>query len=74
MALNVGYLSSQKTDESNEMYTPYFAVEPIVKYLPKDKIIWCPFDEEWSAFYQTLKQNGYNVIRSCKRGARLFSV
>ena len=50
---NKGYLTAARTDESNEMYTPYYAVEPIVKYIPKDKKIWCPFDKEWSAFYQT---------------------
>lgn len=36
----------------------------MLKYLPKDKKIWCPFDEEWSAFYQSLKENGFDVIRS----------
>lgn len=35
-----------------------------MKYIKKDKKIWCPFDKEWSAFYQEFKQNGYNVIRS----------
>lgn len=64
MGINTGYLTAKTTDKSNECYTPYYAVEPILKYVPKDKIIWCPFDEEWSAFYQTFKKNGYNVIRS----------
>lgn len=32
--------------------------------MPKDKVIWCPFDEEWSAFYIRLKECGYTVIRS----------
>ena len=62
MALNTGYLTSNK--ENNELYTPYYAVEPILKYLPKNKVIWCPFDDEWSAYYQLLKQNRFNVIRS----------
>lgn len=62
MALNIGYLTSDKMD--NELYSPYYIVEHIIKYLPKDKIIWCPFDEEWSAFYNRLKEEGYNVIRS----------
>ena len=44
MGLNVGYLSSDKND--NELYTPFYAVEHIIKYLPKDKTIWLPFDEE----------------------------
>lgn len=62
MSLNIGYLSSNKTD--NELYTPFYAVDPIIKYLPKDKVIWCPFDEKWSAFYVHLRELGYRVIRS----------
>jgi len=64
LALNTGYLTSNNTDEGNECYTPYYAIDPILKYLPKDKIIWCPFDEEWSAFYNLLKENNFQVIRS----------
>lgn len=62
MALNVGYLTSDKED--NELYTPYYAVDRIVKYLPKGKIIWLPFDEEWSAFYRRFTELGYRVVRS----------
>lgn len=62
LALNIGYLTSDKED--NELYTPYYATDHIIKYLPKDKIIWCPFDEDWSAFYNRLKEEGYNVVRS----------
>ena len=62
IALNTGYLTSDRED--NELYTPAYAVDPIIKYLPKDKIIWLPFDEEWSAFYVRLKEEGFNVVRS----------
>ena len=63
LALNIGYLTSDK--KQNELYTPYYAVDRIIKYLPKDKTIWCPFDmEEWSAFSIRLKECGYNVISS----------
>ena len=65
LALNIGYLTSDKED--NELYTPYYAVDHIMKYLPKDKIIWCPFDEEWSSFYNKLKENDFHVIRSSLR-------
>lgn len=61
MGLNIGYLQSNKNDEC---YTPYYAVEPIIKYISKDKIVWCPFDEEWSAFVQLLKANGNTVLLS----------
>lgn len=72
MANNVGYLTSSKTLEHQEMYTPYYAVDPIVKYIPKHYKIWCPFDEEWSAFYQTFKNLGYSVIRTHIREGKNF--
>lgn len=67
MGKNIGWLNSVnsiKNSEAQECYTPYYAVEPLLKYIDKDKIIWCPFDEEWSAFYNLFKENGYKVIRS----------
>lgn len=65
MALNKGYLTSDRTVSGDEVFTPMYAVEPLLKYINRDKIIWCPFDEGWSAFYQTFRKNGYKVIRSC---------
>lgn len=62
--MNIGYLTVDRTSTGNEVYTPFYAVEPLVEFLTKDKIIWCPFDEKWSAFYQFFKENGYQVIRS----------
>lgn len=70
MSLNIGYLSSDKTD--NELYTPFYAIDSIIKYLPKDKTIWCPFDEEWSAFYIRFKELGYKTIRSSLKDGQDF--
>ena len=64
MALNTLYLTSERTSKGDEVYTPFYAVEPLIKYIPKDKIIWCPFDEEWSAFVKSLKANGNEVINT----------
>ena len=61
---NVGYLSASRTKESDCMYTPYYAVEPLIKYIPKNKIIWTPFDMEYSAFVQLLRANGNIVFSS----------
>lgn len=44
--------------------TPRYGVLPIVKYLPKDKIIWCPFDKEDSEFVKVLTEHGYKVVYS----------
>ena len=49
---------------SNEYYTPYYGVEPILEYVSKDKTVWCPFDKEWSAFVQSFKKSGNKVIHS----------
>lgn len=64
MALNVGVLTSSSTPEAQEMYTPYYAVDPIMKYIPKDKTVWTPFDLDWSSFYQSFRGGGYKVVRS----------
>lgn len=53
--------SSGKNDEC---FTPRYAVEPIIKYIPRDKIIWCPFDTADSEFVKMLTEKGYNVTYS----------
>ena len=73
MALNKGYLTCDRTAKGDEVYTPFYAVEPILEFIPKDKKIWCPFDEEWSAFVQLLKERGFDVINSSLRGGRTSS-
>lgn len=49
---------------NDECYTPAYVVMEIMRFLPKDKIIWCPFDTEQSEFVKVLKQNGYSVINT----------
>lgn len=70
--INKGFLTADRTAKGDETYTPFYAVEPILKYLPKDKIIWLPFDEEWSAFYQLLKENKFHVVRSSLKESQDF--
>ena len=72
MALNVGYLTCDRTEKGDEVYTPFYAVEPLLKYISKDKTIWMPFDEEWSAFYQLFSEHGYNIIRSSLKDGKDF--
>lgn len=50
--------------ESDECFTPEYAVIPIIEYLDKNKIIWCPFDTEESNFVKILKKEGFNVVFS----------
>ena len=41
---------------NDECYTPHYAVKPILKYIPKDAIVWCPFDTEESEFVKQISQ------------------
>lgn len=62
--MNTGYLTCGRTASSDCVYTPFYAVEPLIKYIPKHFVIWMPFDEEWSAFVQAFKSFGFRVIYS----------
>lgn len=66
MGLNTGYLKAERTKESDENYTPFYTVDPIMKYIKEGTKVWLPFDCEWSAFYQSFSAQGgrYTVIRS----------
>lgn len=68
MALNKGYLTAKTDKASDEVYTPAYAVKPLLKYLnahfhPMHHItIWCPFDKEDSEYVKLFRAEGYNVI------------
>lgn len=57
-------LGFQKTN--NEFYTPIEPILELIKILkiPKQKVIWCPFDKDDSNFVLLLKEHGYKVINS----------
>lgn len=43
---------------NDECYTPKYGVTPILKYIPKNVIVWCPFDTIDSEFVKQIsKQN-----------------
>ncbi len=48
--------------KNDEFYTPEYAIDPILKYVPNNKTIWCPFDNENSNFVKMLEQRGNTVI------------
>ena len=57
-------INYSKNGAYDEIYTPEYAVKLLLKYLPKDKVIWCPFDTENSNYVKVLKENGYKIIYS----------
>ena len=53
-----GYTPKKSSDEQ---YTPAYAVAPIIKYIPGNKIVWCPFDTEHSEYVLALKAAGITL-------------
>ena len=49
---------------NDECYTPSYGVLPILKYIPKNFVVWCPFDDESSEYVKLIKENGNKVICS----------
>ncbi len=68
MALNIGYLKCKTDKESDEVFTPPYAVKPILKYIDKGNkpcyTIWCPFDKEDSEYVRLIRKEGHKVIYS----------
>ena len=50
--------------KNDECLTPDYGVKPIIKYIPKNAVVWCPFDTESSEFVKQIRANGNKVIYS----------
>ena len=48
---------------NDELYTPEYGVEPILKYIPANAVVWCPFDKEQSEFVKLIS-NKNKVIHT----------
>ena len=42
--------------KNDECYTPDYGVRPILEFIPKDKIVWCPFDKPESEFVKQISK------------------
>ena len=40
--------------KNDECHTPDYAVIPIMEYIPKDAVVWCPFDTQDSRFVKEI--------------------
>ncbi|MBO9694562.1 hypothetical protein, partial [Chryseobacterium sp.] len=45
-------------------YTQERAVLPILKYIPENAVVWCPFDKQFSNYVRLLEDRGNKVIYS----------
>lgn len=68
MSINKGYLTARTDKASDEVYTPAYAVKPIIKYINRGNkaqyTIWCPFDTEESEYVKLIRESGNKVIAS----------
>ena len=67
MKLDLITNKAEKQGEINpndEFYTPTYAINPLLKYIPKGSRIWCPFDTHESNFVKILEEQGHKVFNS----------
>lgn len=68
ISANKPKINSQKvlysSGKNDECYTPDYGVYPIIKYIPENAVVWCPFDTEESQFVKLISENGNKVIYS----------
>ena len=57
---------------NDECYTPYYAVIHILKYIPKDAIVWCPFDTEESQFVKQISKTNHVEYSHIDNGQDFF--
>lgn len=59
--------------KNDECYTPAYGVEPILKYIPKGAIVWCPFDKSDSEFVKQISKTNKVVYSHIDNGQDFFS-
>jgi len=58
---------------NDECFTPAYGVVPILKYIPKNAIVWCPFDTEESEFVKQIRKQNTVVFSHIGNGQDFFS-
>ena len=53
---------------NDECYTLNYGVTPILKYIPKDSVVWCPFDTIDSEFVKQISKQNDVVFTHIKYG------
>ena len=58
---------------SDEAYTPSYGVKPIIKYIPSDAVIWCPFDTIESEFVKQISKTNKVIYSHISDGKDFFT-
>jgi len=59
--------------KNDECCTPNYGVTPILKYIPKNAIVWCPFDTEGSEFVKQISTQNKVVFSHIHHGQDFFT-
>ena len=54
--------------KNDENFTPAYAVGPILKYIPNDAVVWCPFDTSESKFVQMIGEKNQVIASHIDEG------
>jgi hypothetical protein len=58
--------------KKDECYTPAYGVAPILEFIPKDAIVWCPFDKAESEFVRQISQRNEVVYSHLDDGQNFY--
>lgn len=58
---------------NDECYTKAYGVTPILKYIPKDAIVWCPFDKADSEFVKQISLQNEVVFSHIDEGQDFYT-
>ena len=58
--------------KNDECYTPDYGVEPILEFIPENKIVWCPFDTKESQFVKQISKINPVVYSHIEDGKDFF--
>lgn len=59
--------------KNDECYTPDYGVQPILKYIPRGAIVWCPFDKQESEFVKQIQKTNEVVFSHIDNGQDFYS-
>lgn len=59
--------------DNDECYTPSYGVKPILKYIPKNVVVWCPFDTKESEFVKQISNQNSVVYSHISLGQDFFT-
>jgi hypothetical protein len=58
---------------NDECMTPSYAIYPILKYIPKNLVIWCPFDKKDSEFVKVLSKSNEVIYSHIENGEDFYN-